>query len=65
MIHLVPSDPSIEDFFKLSETDKVIVIRIGLQCLEKSKDCSSEEFEGKMIELEKRYTESWSQQNIN
>lgn len=57
MIHLESSDPSIEDFFKLSETDKVIVIRIGLQCLEKSKECSSEEFECKMVELEKRYTE--------
>ncbi len=57
MIHVIPSDPSIEEFFKLSEPDKVIVIRIGLQCLERSKDCSSEEFECKMIELEKKYTD--------
>lgn len=55
MSSTVPIDPSIMDFFTLSEKDKIIVIRIGLQCLDKSKECSSEEWKLKLDELENSY----------
>jgi len=55
MSNTVPIDESILDFFSLSDNDKVIVVRIGLQCINKSKECSSEEWKIKMDEIENSY----------